>query len=164
VAFHPGKWNGFMERLTYKRTIGYFCRWRCFLRHHHCTLKMRVNDFRPCIMEIQGAVGLHWCIIELSATVLGKIASDKIVTMSHNDSQRSFNGASMELQWSFNGASMECQLSVNNFWSCILQNLTAIEHRYLTINQSPTLIGKIASDNIESAFYNGAPMERQQFL
>ena len=66
-----------------------------------------VNDFRHCIMEKARDVRRHRPIIELSADILGKNTSNKIVTMSHT----------------------ECQRSVNDCWLCILDNLTAMEHR-----------------------------------
>jgi hypothetical protein len=65
------------------------------------------HDFRPCIFETHGPVRLHWSLIELSASVLGQIAQDQIITMSQN----------------------ERQPSIKDFWSCILHNLMAIERR-----------------------------------
>ena len=56
----------------------------------------------------------------------------------------------------------ECQWSVNNFWSCILDNLRAMERRYPIINLSAALMGKNPSDDIASASCNWAPTERQQ--
>jgi len=95
-----------------------------------------------CILEYQGAVRLHWSIIELAAAILGKNAYEKLVTRSEN----------------------ECQRSVNNFWFCISNNLTAMERRKPIINPSAAPIGKNACDDISSASYNSAPAERQQFL
>jgi len=53
-----------------------------------------VNDLKPCILDDQGAMWLHWSRIELSATFLGINAYDKIVAMSQNERQQSMNGAS----------------------------------------------------------------------
>jgi len=66
-----------------------------------------VNNSRSCNWENQGAIELHWSIIELSAAILGQNAYDRIVIMSQNHRQG----------------------SVNDFWSCIFDNLTAMECR-----------------------------------
>jgi len=84
---------------------------------------------------------LLWSIIELSAAFLGKNGYDKIITMSQNERQR----------------------SVTNCWSCILQNLTAMECRQPTMNSSAARIGKDGSDDDACASYNWAPAERKQF-
>jgi hypothetical protein len=63
-----------------------------------------INNFRPPNLDNHGTIQLHWSIIKLSATFWGKNAYNKIVTMSHN----------------------ECQQSFNDFWGCILYNPTAI--------------------------------------
>jgi len=67
----------------------------------------RVNDFRPRISDYKGAMRLLWSIIELLAAFVGKTAYDTIVTMSRNEHQH----------------------SISDFWSCILDNLMAIERR-----------------------------------
>ena len=59
------------------------------------------------MLDNQGAMQLHWSIIELSAAFIGKNAYNKIVTMTQN-----------KRQW-----------SVNDFRSRILDNQTAIERR-----------------------------------
>jgi len=66
-----------------------------------------VNDLRPSILENQGAMRPQWSEIVLSAAVLGKNAYDKIVTISHNEHQR----------------------SVNDLCAGILDNLTGMESR-----------------------------------
>jgi len=66
-----------------------------------------VNDFRPSIWEYPGSMRLLWSLIELSAAFPANNAYDKIVTMSQNERQQ----------------------RVNNFWSWILDNLMAKEHR-----------------------------------
>ena len=78
---------------------------------------------------------LYWSIIELSAAIWGKNAYDKIVTMSQT-----------ERQW-----------SMNDFGSCMLNNLTAMEYRSPTMNLSAAFIGKNASKGITSASYDWAP-------
>jgi hypothetical protein len=93
-----------------------------------------VNDCWHCIMEKARLVRWHWPIIELSAAILGKNTSEKIVNMSHNERQR----------------------SVNNFWLCILDNLTAMERREPTMNILAAFNGQNASDDIASASYNWA--------
>jgi len=50
-----------------------------------------INDLRPSILEYRGAIQLQRSIIVLPAALLGEYASDKIVTMSQNDRQRSAN-------------------------------------------------------------------------
>jgi hypothetical protein len=80
-------------------------------------------------------------MIKLLAALLGKNAYDKIVTMSQNEHQQ----------------------SVNDFWSCILDNLTAMECRLPTVNLSAAFIGKNASDDIASGSYNWVPTQRQLF-
>jgi len=57
----------------------------------------------------------------------------------------------------------ERQRSVNDFWSCILDNLRAMERRYPIFNLLAAFMGKNASDNIAYASYNSAPTERQKF-
>jgi len=52
------------------------------------------NNFRPSILETQGAVRLHLFIIELSASFLAKYAYVNIMIMSQNERERSVNGAS----------------------------------------------------------------------
>jgi len=84
---------------------------------------------------------LLWSIIELSAAFLGKNGYDKIITMSQNERQQ----------------------SVTNCWSCILQNLTAMECRQPTMNSSAACIGKDGSDDNACASFNWAPTERKQF-
>ena len=63
------------------------------------------------------------------------------------------------LKW----ASTECQQSANNFWSCIMDNVRAMERHYPTIHPSAALIGKHASDDMASTSYDWAPTVRQQF-
>jgi len=55
-------------------------------------------------------------------------------------------------------------MSVNHFWYCILHTVRAVERRYPIFNISAAFMGKNARDDIASASYNSAPMERQQFL
>jgi len=98
-----------------------------------------VNYFRPSILENQRAMRPQRSTIILLATVLGKYAYEKIVTMSQN-----------ERQW-----------SVNDLWAGILDSLTGIKRRYTTMILSTSFIGKNASDDIASASYNSAPMVRQ---
>jgi len=50
-----------------------------------------VNNFRPSIWDIQGAMRPQWDIIVLLAAFLGKYDYSKIVTMSQNERQRSVN-------------------------------------------------------------------------
>ena len=50
-----------------------------------------------------------------------------------------------------------------NFWSCILDNLTAMEHRLPRMNLSAAFNGKNATDDVASSSYNWAPTQRQQF-
>jgi len=66
-----------------------------------------VNDFRPSILENQGAMRPQRSTIVLLAAFLGKYAYDKIVTMSQNERQR----------------------SINDLCAGILDNLTGMEHR-----------------------------------
>ena len=94
-----------------------------------------VNDFRPSILENQGAMRQQRSTIVLLAAYLGKYSYDKIVTMSQN-----------EHQW-----------SVNDLCAGILVNLTGMERRYTTMIPSAACIGKNASDHIASASYNSAP-------
>jgi len=58
----------------------------------------------------------------------------------------------------------DCPWSFKDFWSCILDNLWAMERRYPMFNSSAALLGKNSSDIIASSSYNSAPTERQQFL
>jgi len=61
-----------------------------------------VNHFRPCILENQGAMQLHWSMIELSAASLGKnvLWKDRYLVPkgSSRERQRSVDRASTELQ------------------------------------------------------------------
>jgi len=57
----------------------------------------------------------------------------------------------------------ELPLSVNNSWSCILDNLRAMERRYPIINLLAAFTGKNA-DDIASSSYDWAHTERQRFL
>jgi hypothetical protein len=66
-----------------------------------------VKNFLHWILEKTRIERRHWPIIKVSAAVLGKTASVKMVTMFPN-----------EPQW-----------SVNDFWLCILDNLMAMEPR-----------------------------------
>jgi len=59
---------------------------------------------------------------------------------------------------------MERHRSVNDFCSCILDNLTGMECRLSTMNLSAAFIGKNASDDIASASYNRVPTVCQQCL
>jgi hypothetical protein len=97
-----------------------------------------INDFRPSVLENQGAMRLQWSTIVLLAAFLGKYAYNTIVTISQN----------------------ERQPSVNTLWAGILDNLTGMEHRYTTMNLSTACICKNASDDIASASYSWAPMVR----
>jgi len=54
-----------------------------------------VNHFRPRMFNNQGAVWWDKSIIKLSATFLGTNAGVIIITLSWNDLQRRFNGASI---------------------------------------------------------------------
>ena len=56
----------------------------------------------------------------------------------------------------------ECQRSVNDFRSCILDEVSAMEQRYPMINLSAAFTGKDARDTSPS--YNWAPTERQQLF
>jgi len=94
-----------------------------------------VNDFRPSILENEGAMRPQWYIIVLLAAFLCKYAYNEIWTMSPN----------------------ECQRSVNNLCAGFLDNLTGMECRLPTTNLSTAFIGKNASDDIASASYNSAP-------
>ena len=58
----------------------------------------------------------------------------------------------------------EHQRSVNDFLSCILDNLRAVECRCPIFNVSAAFMGKNANDDIASASYNTVPTECQQFL
>jgi len=98
-----------------------------------------VNDFRHCILEGRMAMWLHWSIIELPAAFPGNNAYNKVVTMSQNERQQ----------------------IVNNFWSSIFDNLTALECRYPTLYLSAACIEKNTRDNIASPSYNWVPTERQ---
>jgi len=104
--------------------------------------KRSVNNFRPCILEYQGAMRLLWSIIEPSPSILGKNADDKIVTMYQSERQR----------------------SVNDFWSCIMDNPTAMDRRSSTMDLSGAFRGVNARDDIASASNNWAPTDSQQFL
>ena len=96
----------------------------------------------PFILKYQGAVRLSWSIIKQLTTFLGKNAYDEVVTISQNESQR----------------------SVHDYWSCILNNLTAMERSKPPMNPSAAPIRKNASDDIASASYTWTPAQRQQFL
>jgi hypothetical protein len=52
---------------------------------------MSINDFRPSMFKNQLAMRTPSSIIVLSAAFLGKYAYNKIVTMSQNERQPSFN-------------------------------------------------------------------------
>ena len=129
-----------------------------------------VNHCRPCIVVNQGAVRWHWSIIELSATSLGKSVFHNIVPMPQKWAStehqqywafhlrkstgcvtRLFCSGTMGrlsrqkclqqhrnyvLKW----VSTEHQWSVNDFWSCILDNLKAMGRGKPTINLSATLL------------------------
>ena len=56
------------------------------------------------------------------------------------------------------------QRRVNIFWSCILDNLRAMEQRYPIINLSAAFTGKNAIDDITSGSYTWAPTYHQQLL
>jgi len=75
-----------------------------------------VNDFNPCILGSQGAVGPHLSMIELSVAFLGKNTYYPIVTMAQNVSQPSLNVASTEYSRSINGVSTIFELA-----SCIIK-------------------------------------------
>jgi hypothetical protein len=64
-----------------------------------------INDLWYSILEIHEAMRLQWSIIVLTATILGKSASDKIVTTTQNERPR----------------------SVNDCWAGILDNITGRE-------------------------------------
>jgi len=81
---------------------------------------------------------LHWSIIVLPATCLGKYASSKIVTVSQNERQR----------------------SINDCCDGILYNKTGIERRSTTMDLSQACISKNAIVDIASALYNCAPTVR----
>ena len=98
-----------------------------------------VNNFRPSILENQGAMQPQWSTIVLLAAFLGKYAYEKIVTMSQT-----------ERQW-----------SINDLCTGILDNRTGMECRYTTMILSTACIGKNASEDIASASYNSAPILRQ---
>jgi len=66
-----------------------------------------VNNFRPSILDNQGAMRPQWSTIVLLAAFLGKYAYDKIVTMSQNEHQQ----------------------SINDWCAAILDNLTGMERR-----------------------------------
>jgi len=55
------------------------------------------------------------------------------------------------------------QRGVNNSWSCILHNLRAMEWHWPTIHLLAAFMGKTASDDVTSAYYNCAPMQHEQF-
>jgi len=88
-----------------------------------------VNDFWPGCLEDASAVQWDWPIIKLSATSLGKSAHNNIVAMSRNEHEWSINRAATECQQWVKGESMERQGCVNDFWSCILDNITAMKCR-----------------------------------
>jgi len=67
----------------------------------------RVNDLRPSILENHEAMHLQWSIIVLPAAFLGQYASNKVVTMSQSERQR----------------------SINDCYSGILDDITGIERR-----------------------------------
>jgi len=62
--------------------------------------------------------------------------------------------------WSINRASMERQRRANDFGSCIMEYVTAMDRRLPTINVSAAYISINSSDYIPSASYNWVPTER----
>jgi len=58
----------------------------------------------------------------------------------------------------------ERQWSVNDFWSCISDNLRGMEQGYPIINLSAAFTDKNATDDIASASYNWAPTKHHQLL
>jgi len=54
--------------------------------------------------------------------------------------------------------------SVNDFWSCILHTLRAMERHYPIFNILAAFMGKNARDDIASASYNSEPTKHQQYL
>jgi len=154
----------------------------------------RVNDLWPCILENARDVRRHYSIIKLSAAFLGKNVFTDFVTMPwewgsmehqqfealhlgrsrgygttliHNRTIGCLSRQKCFLQDRYHvpeWASTEPQRSLNNFPSCILDNLTEMERRYPTMNLSPAFVGENGSDDIASAYYNWVPTEHQQFL
>ena len=43
LALHPWQCKGCASTSRHNQTIGCLSRWKCFLRHHHCTLKITIN-------------------------------------------------------------------------------------------------------------------------
>jgi hypothetical protein len=88
LALHLGKYKSCAASWTYNQTIGRIFKRKCLPQHHHYAHnnepQQSVNNLWPCVLENQKAMRLHWPITKLLAGFLGKVAYDKIVTMSHN--------------------------------------------------------------------------------